>query len=103
MGIKWGVESFCYNLYGRNSTLITDHAPLRWLQTSKMENSRLMRWALALQPFSFSIKHQPGLLNIMANFLLRIQNDEQLEVTGQQEKLNVTVKLKMFQLMVGFH
>lgn len=37
------------------------------------ENARVMRWALALQPFSFPTEHHPGELNIALDFLSRMQ------------------------------
>lgn len=43
---KCGIDLFKYYLMGHEFMLITDHAPLRWLQTSKMDNARIMRWSL---------------------------------------------------------
>lgn len=53
----WGVEHFRYYPMGREFTLVTDHAPLKWLSTTKTDNACIMRWALALQPFKFRKLH----------------------------------------------
>ena len=35
----------------------TDHQPLSWLHRMKNSNARLTRWALAIQPCQFEVKH----------------------------------------------
>ena len=42
-------------LYGREFMLETVHKPLIYLNNAKVANSRLMGWALALQPYRFRI------------------------------------------------
>ncbi|GFX62587.1 hypothetical protein TNCV_4867501 [Trichonephila clavipes] len=37
---------------------MTDHNPLVWLNRNVSSNPRLMRWALALQPYNFRIVHR---------------------------------------------
>uniref|UniRef100_K7EZI4 ribonuclease H n=1 Tax=Pelodiscus sinensis TaxID=13735 RepID=K7EZI4_PELSI len=71
LAIKWAVEALRYYLLGGEFTLLTDHAPLKWLQTMRDTNSRLMRWYLALQPYVFSIHHRAGKANANADALSR--------------------------------
>ncbi|GFV97485.1 retrovirus-related Pol polyprotein from transposon 297 [Trichonephila clavipes] len=40
--------------------VMTDHNPLVWLNRNVSSNPRLMRWALALQPYNFRIVHRSG-------------------------------------------
>ncbi|XP_075775938.1 uncharacterized protein LOC142826874 [Pelodiscus sinensis] len=61
LAIKWAIDSLRYFLTGNTFTLVTDHAPLRWMQSMKDNNARIMRWYLSLQPFRFDIKHRPEL------------------------------------------
>ena len=50
----------------------TDHQLLNFLQQAKTENSRLMRWALLLQPFRFRIEAIKGKENVGADYLNRV-------------------------------
>ena len=50
LGIIWGIEKFRKYLYGIEFLLETDHKPLSYLQTAKVLNPRIMRWAMKLQP-----------------------------------------------------
>ena len=35
LAIKWALDKLCYYLVGREFTLVTDHAPLRWMADAK--------------------------------------------------------------------
>ena len=50
-------------------TVITDHKPLLSMHTT--EKPRMKRWALRLSPFTFAIKHQPGVTMAHADALSR--------------------------------
>ncbi|KAK7114676.1 hypothetical protein V1264_000698 [Littorina saxatilis] len=67
----WGIQKFERYLYGRHFILETDHQPLQYLQRMKPTNARLMRWALQLQPYVFTVKIIPGKDNIGADYLSR--------------------------------
>ncbi|KAJ1199344.1 hypothetical protein NDU88_003181 [Pleurodeles waltl] len=71
LAIKWAVDSLQYYLLGRPFILFTDHAPLTWLSTQKDTNSRILRWFLELQPFSFQVRHIPGPQQAPADYLSR--------------------------------
>ena len=71
LAIVWGVCKFQVYLYGKTFILQTDHRPLLYLQNCKIKNGRLMRWALQLQPFRFSIQAIKGSQNVGADFLSR--------------------------------
>ena len=45
LAIIWGVEKFRKYLYGVEFLLETDHKPLSYMQTAKVINPRIMRWA----------------------------------------------------------
>ena len=45
------------------STVETDHRALSFLNTCKLTNGRLARWAMKLQSYTFDIKHRPGSSN----------------------------------------
>ena len=52
-------------------TIHTDHKALCWLQNTKHKSGRLLRWAIALQPYSFDVKHIKGKENLCADALSR--------------------------------
>uniref|UniRef100_A0A3B1KDF6 Gypsy retrotransposon integrase-like protein 1 n=1 Tax=Astyanax mexicanus TaxID=7994 RepID=A0A3B1KDF6_ASTMX len=71
LAIKWAVEELRYFLTGRQFTLVTDHAPLQWVSKHKDTNARVTRWFLALQEFSFQVRHRPGVAHADADGLSR--------------------------------
>jgi len=75
MAIVWGIQKFETYLYGKNFILETDHQPLAYLQKAKFDNGRLMRWALTLQPFRFTVRAIKGSENVGADYLSRIHSD----------------------------
>ena len=67
----WGVQKFAAYLYGKQFTLQTDHQALAYLHKAKQSNARVMRWALSLQPYRFSIESIKGSENVGADYLSR--------------------------------
>ncbi|GFQ65220.1 retrovirus-related Pol polyprotein from transposon 17.6 [Trichonephila clavata] len=49
----------------------TDHNPLVWLKNNAGNNGRLLRWALSLQSFNFTIMHKKGKDNLNVDCLSR--------------------------------
>ncbi|CAM5105456.1 unnamed protein product [Natator depressus] len=60
LAVKWTMETLHYYLLGRRITLVTEHAPLQWMQRNKEKKARVTRWFLSLQPFQFTIQHRAG-------------------------------------------
>ena len=71
LGIIWGVEKFRKYLYGVEFLLETDHKPLSYMQTAKVLNPRIMRWAMKLQPYRFRIVAIRSRDNLGADYLSR--------------------------------
>lgn len=71
LAIVWGVQKFESYLYGREFKLETDHQPLLCMQRSKVANGRIMRWALALQPYRYRMVAIKGKENVGADYLSR--------------------------------
>ncbi|XP_069949319.1 tRNA (adenine(58)-N(1))-methyltransferase catalytic subunit TRMT61A isoform X2 [Cherax quadricarinatus] len=53
-------------------TVYSDHNPLVYLQAMKNHNTRLMRWALRLQPYNIRIQYIAGKENVLADSLSRV-------------------------------
>ena len=62
--VKWS-----FYLAGKSFIFETDHANLRYLENS--ENAMVIRWKVALQNFSFLLRHIPGRDNEVADWLSR--------------------------------
>lgn len=76
LAIKWAIEYFYQYLYGSKFIVRTDHAPLTWLVQNKDKNSRLMRWALSLQSYDFSVQYVKGAENFIADTFSRYPTDD---------------------------
>jgi len=72
LAVVWAVGVFEVYLVDAPFTVVTDHAPLRWLPTKRMGNSRLQRWALTLSEFSFTVLHRAGKKNGNVDALSRM-------------------------------
>ena len=63
LAVVRAIDHFAIHLLGRYFTLVTDHhalAALAALRSSGKLNGCLLRWALALQLYSFKVKFRPG-------------------------------------------
>ena len=71
LAIIWAINKFQYYLRGQEFILETDHRPLLYLETFKGSNTRLLRWALSLQPYKFKVVYISGHDNHGADLLSR--------------------------------
>jgi len=56
VAIVWAIQKFQNFLYGKEFILETDHQPLLFLGKAQYgQNGRLMRWALVLQQYQFTL------------------------------------------------
>jgi len=61
LALMCAIRDFGPYLIHRPFTVYTDHIALKWLQSFKLSNNnRLVRWALQLQPYRFTIHYKPG-------------------------------------------
>ena len=60
LAVVRAIDHFAIHLLGRDFTLVTDHHALAALRSSGKLNGHLLRWALALQLYSFKVKFRPG-------------------------------------------
>lgn len=84
LAIVWAVQHFRPYLYGRKFTILTDHRPLTWLFNCKDPSSRLIRWRLKLEEYSYEIRYKPGRINSNVDALSR--NPIQLNSLIKNEK-----------------
>jgi hypothetical protein len=75
-GIYFGVKHFAYYLHCKPFILETDHNNLVWIEASSVP--KIIRWRVYLQSFNFLLRHIPGKLNLLADFLSRNPQDSSL-------------------------
>jgi hypothetical protein len=71
LAIVWALQKLREFLLGREFTIITDHKSLTFLNRCHLRNSRMIRWALWIEEFSFEIEHREGKGNIVPDWLSR--------------------------------
>ena len=64
LGIVWDITKFRLYLAGKPFILQTEQQLLAYINKTKYQNDRTMRWALALQGYDYSVQDIPG-KNIM--------------------------------------
>ncbi|GFO28337.1 Pol polyprotein [Plakobranchus ocellatus] len=67
LALIFAVTQFRRHLAFNHFILQTDHKSLSYLRAGSLKNARLMRWALALQEFSFQVVHIAGFENVHAD------------------------------------
>ena len=64
LAIVWGIKRFHLYLYGVPFVLQTDHEPLKYMDSAKYTNARLMRWAMFLQTVSYTHLTLPTIYSV---------------------------------------
>ncbi|GFU87919.1 transposon Tf2-9 polyprotein [Trichonephila clavipes] len=91
--IVFAIKRLHYYLDGNSFSVMTDHNPLVWLNRNVSSNPRLMRWALALQPYNFIIVHRSGENNSTRPLNSKIKakaGEKQLNSSVGTKQLNST-------------
>lgn len=71
LAIVWGIKRFYMYLYDVRFILQTDQEPLKYMNSAKFRNSRLMRWAMFLQSYNMRVEAIKGSDNVGADYLSR--------------------------------
>ncbi|PNF18074.1 hypothetical protein B7P43_G03322 [Cryptotermes secundus] len=96
LAIVWGCKHFRQYLYGRKFTIVTDHRPLTWIFSVKDPSSRLLRWRLRLEEYSYEVIYKKGSENKNADALSRIhvttparENEDNKPIVSQEDKARI--------------
>jgi hypothetical protein len=76
LAVVEGIKQFYIYLHGAEFVVVTDHKALEWLMKHKDPTSKLMRWAIKLQGYNFTIQHRPGKHNANVDALSRLVTAE---------------------------
>lgn len=71
LAVVYSVEQLRMYLIGREFSIVTDHHAPIFLTASPLHTSRLARWNLYLQEYTFNIEHFRGLDNVLDDFFSR--------------------------------
>jgi hypothetical protein len=96
------MDHFRYFLLGNNFILKTDHMALLYLLRTRNFKSRLMRWALRLQEYDFTVEHIKGTDNF-TDILSRAFICSEVLISKNSRKLIVPVKGDEIEIMREFH
>ena len=78
LGLVWATKRLHVYLYGKEFILETDHQPLLFLDRSRINNDRIMRWALTMQMYRYSVRVTKGKDNATADYLSRCGEPSQV-------------------------
>ena len=74
LGIVWGITKFRLYLAGKPFILPTDHQPLGYINKTKYQNDRIMKWAVSFQGYDYTVRDIPGKDNVAADYLSCVMN-----------------------------
>lgn len=97
LAIVQATKHFHHYLYGREITVRTDHAALKWLLSFKNPEGQTARWLEHLQQYHFTIEHRPGEKHGNADALSRrpCLSDACKHCSKQEAKEELQVDLEM--------
>ena len=72
LAVIWAVKKFYQYLFGKAFIIESDHQPLIYLESANHINDRLMRWAMFMQQFRYTIRNIPGKENVGPDCLSRL-------------------------------
>lgn len=100
LGVVFGIEHFKQYLYGREFIVYCDQKSLSQIFKLKDPTSRIARWIITLQQYSYKIIHKPGRLNLMADYLSRadITQNHTSDQTIPKQVNAVNCDIQMFNL-----
>lgn len=84
LAIVFGVQHFRQYLIGQDFTIYCDQKSLSYVLNLKDHNSRIARWVMTLQSYSYKVVHKPGKLNFMADYLSRLKTNETINYINSE-------------------
>jgi hypothetical protein len=106
LAVLEGVRHYHTYLSSRPFQIVTDHLTLSYLKSMRLSgNSRLARWALALQPYQYRVCYKKGSRNLLADALSRDENapvvPQEVQPTTPQ-RANETPEQRIARTLIEF-
>lgn len=76
LALVFTIRTFNHYLWGQHFLLVTDHMPLKTLNSQALNNKRIARWALFLSSYSFETTHKKGTTHGNVDGLSRAYEDQ---------------------------
>lgn len=87
LALVWAINHFRAFLEDRRFIVRTDSKCLTWLNRFKDSRAKLMRWALLLQEFNFTLEHVKGAENQLPDLLSRQPEEAEYQSDPDNERL----------------
>ena len=71
LAVLWAFEKWRPFIEGSHITVLTDHKALVWMLRNSALKGKLVRWALRLQEFDYTVHYRPGIQNMIPDALSR--------------------------------
>ena len=101
LAIVESVRHFTPYIYGFHFTIVTDHAPLRYIFKYKANVPRIARWSLLLSEYDFDLVYKPGKEHVVPDALSRSVN--QITASTGAVQSNEKVALKEHEGQLNFN
>ena len=75
LAVIYSVSKFNRYLYNNKFVLHTDHKGLSTLSKGSSVNSRIQRWQMYMNQYTFTVNYIPGDQNVFADYLSRLWSD----------------------------
>jgi hypothetical protein len=81
IGFVYALKHYKFYLYGqKHFTVIVDNAALKYLLTMKNPNSKLLRMAMEISDYNFTVQHRAGKTHTNADSMSRFVNNVNISV-----------------------
>ena len=102
LAVVWGLEKFCFYLYGKLVHLHTDHQALeplnKRIRAYQQYSARLMRWLNRLAHFDIAIKHTAGKNSALTDYLSTHPTEEATTEGNHDEEYVFNILSKLCKL-----
>ena len=101
LGIVEALDHWSDLLLGKKFEVYSDHMPLQFLLSKNKPSQRLERYMLRLSRFNFEIKYKKGAENIVADFLSRLAEGNELPKSKTDFSDEIVAMVELNELVSG--